>query len=148
MYWREVSTLEELNEYIVFEQSIFPPKDWLPFNTYRQLIEEEGLRIFLLTIERGRRKNRHPETIGSFNVFISNGIAYMGGFAIGKTQRGFRLSRKLMDKLIEEFGNYEIVCKTYPKDPVMRHILTQAGFVNKLDKFEKGAIWSYWNRFP
>lgn len=148
MYWREVTTEDELKEYIEFEQSVFQPNDWLPFETYKQLMEEHKLRIFLLTVDMGRQQIRQPHTLGSFNAFVSESIAYMGGFAIGNSQRGFRLSRKLMDKLIEEFGQYEITCKTNPKDTIMRKVLTRGGFTNKLDKFEEGRIWSYWSRMP
>lgn len=109
---------------------------------------ERGLRIFLLTTETGYSPNRTPVTIGSFNVFVENSIAYMGGFAIGGAQRGFRLSRLLITKLIEEYGRYEIVCKTNPTDQIMRKVLIRGGFKNKVDRFENKKLWSYWSCLP
>ena len=148
MFWREVTTPAELEEYVDFEQTVFPSADWLTFNDYELWMEQKGLRIFLLTVNHGIQQRRTPAIVGSFNVFVEDNVAYMGGFATGLEQRGFRLTRKLMDKLLEEFGKYEIVCKTHPKDYIMKKVLTRGGFTNKLDKFEKGRIWSYWSRLP
>ena len=146
MYWREVLSPSELEEFVEFEQQVFPAADWLTLEEYNRFIEERNLRIFLLTVDKGMQQRRYPNIVGSFNCFIDNDIAYMGGFSIGLEQRGFRLSYRIIDKLIEEYGNYEIVCKTHPKDRIMQRVLTRGGFTNKLDKFENGTVWSYWSR--
>lgn len=148
MYWQEVGSPSDLDDYVKFEQLVFPTEDWTTFSGYEKLIEMRGLRIFLLMIDYGKSWARVPTIVGSFNVFIDNEVAFMGGFALGKAQRGFRLSRQLTNKLIQEFGHYPIICKSKPKDPVMKKVLNRVGFTNKLDRFENGKIWSYWSRLP
>ncbi|NJO65682.1 MAG: hypothetical protein HC836_48690 [Richelia sp. RM2_1_2] len=95
MYWREVSTPSELEEYIAFEQLTFSVEDWSRFEDYDVWMEEKGLRIFMLTTETGYLPNRNPVIVGSFNVFVEDNVAYMGGFAIGKAQRGFKIKSKI-----------------------------------------------------
>lgn len=131
-----------------FEQSIFDKPDWSTLDEYTNWIEERGLKIFLLLNDTVVGTSRTPKIIGSFNVFVENNIAYMGGFALTKNKRSLGLSKTLSDKLIEEYGDYSILCKTNPLDGAMRSVLTKKGFTNKLDKFENGKIWSYWVRKP
>lgn len=148
MYWRIVSTTEHLIEYINFEKSVFDKCDWSTQHEYEKWIYERGLKIFLLTNDRVVGKQRTPVILGSFNVFMEGNVAFMGGFSVVRKKRGYGLSKTLLDKLISEYGDYYIFCKTNPKDRIMKRVLLGGNFKNTLDKFEDGRVWCYWLRNP
>ncbi len=143
MIWKEVTTPAELENYIEFEHESFSVEYWGRYEDYDNWIDTLGLKIHLLVDEQDENV-----IIGSFNVLVKGETAYMAGFAVNSGRRGFRLSRKLMNKLLKEYGKYQIICKTNPKDFKIRRVLSGYDFQNSIDKFENGKLWSYWSRNP
>jgi hypothetical protein len=137
LYWKECLNQTDLIDFVDFERENFNPEDCSPIADYENWIQTKNLRIFILaTIP--------YSIVGTFTVFEEDDVFYMGGFAIALQYRGHRISYLLTEKLINTFKHKKIVCKTQALDKKMRRVMLRGNFKNRLDIFEKGKCWSWW----
>lgn len=140
MHWEELTKVKELDELIQFEKSVYPPEDLSPAEDYWKWMQTGEMRIFLLKIK--------TKIVGTFQTLPHGDKIYMGGFAVAPEYQERGISNTVMKKLLEEFGDKPIICKTKAEYIPMRKVLLNAGFENNLDRFEEGRLWSWWVKMP
>jgi RimJ/RimL family protein N-acetyltransferase len=138
MIWKDLTTEEDINRLVEFETHMLTSADLTPVADYLYWMNTKCMKFHCLL-------DLKKEIMGEFQVFEEDGKVYMGGFVVSKKHRGTHVSKTLMRKLIHEYGDKEIIAKTKADNIPMRKLLKSFGFENKIDRFEKGVLWSDWH---
>ena len=139
MEWKTI-TSDNLKELVEFDQQVHPKQDWVIPAEYKFWIKQ-GLKIFVLVND--------DRIIGCYQILEKGNEIVFHGFGVIPEMRNQGYGQHLMDKIIQDYHNKTIACKTRPNNTAMKKLLDNNQFINKMDEIvEGGEYWSWWIRQP